>query len=268
MVRARVSSIWVLTSLLLVGAPSLSRAGDDEPASAPRARLSEQLTAELGVISKALETVSTKLADADAVRAARLRAAYRAVRAPVRPNASAEDRLVVARRRAATRLLATRDRDERALLAEERAHLESAAQRTVTAASRLPRIRLPEAIARPAVGPIVRSYGVVDHGPSGATLSRRGLDLAVATRAEVRAPAAGTVRYVGPMRGLETGMIIDHGEYFTVLAKLGDVVIATGAHVDARQVVGRAARERVYLEVRVKLGPGGIPIDPEPLLAR
>jgi hypothetical protein len=52
-----------------------------------------------------------------------------------------------------------------------------------------------------------------------------------------------------------------------VLGKLGPPTVATGAQVEVGARLGAAARTRVYLEVRVPVGPGGRPIDPEPLLA-
>jgi len=74
------------------------------------------------------------------------------------------------------------------------------------------------------------------------------------------------VRYAGPIRGLDQGVILDHGGYLTVIGKLGELALPVGAPIAAGDRIGRAARHRVYLEVRVKLGPGGLPIDPEPLL--
>jgi septal ring factor EnvC (AmiA/AmiB activator) len=75
------------------------------------------------------------------------------------------------------------------------------------------------------------------------------------------------VRYAGPIRGLDQGVILDHGGYLTVIAKLGEVALPVGAPIAAGDRIGRAARHRVYFELRIKLGPGGLPIDPEPLLA-
>jgi septal ring factor EnvC (AmiA/AmiB activator) len=106
------------------------------------------------------------------------------------------------------------------------------------------------------------------HERSKATLSRRGIDLEVDDHRPVTAPAAGTVRYAGPIRGLDQGVIIDHGTFVTVLAKLSDVALPIGTRLAAGDRIGRAARHRVYLEVRIKLGPGGMPLDPEPLLTK
>ena len=231
----------------------------------PRAALAAHLADEAAVIATTRTTVADKLRAADAVRVARLRAAYRLLRAPARAP-SAADRLAIARRRAAARVLIERDRDERTLLADELAALVGATERTITATAALPSVALPETIAWPAKGTIARRFGTIAHEKSKTTLARRGLDIEVEAKAAAKAPADGTIRYAGPIRGLDQGLVIDHGGYFTVVAKLGELAVATGAKVVAGDQIGRAARHRVYLEVRVKLGPGGLPIDPEPLL--
>ena len=232
-----------------------------------RAQLATQLADEAAVIDKTLATVGDKVREAEGVRAQRLRAAYRVLRAPLPHGASPADRMAAARRRAAARMLVDRDAHERALLVDESALLRAAAERTVTAAAKLPEIALPDRLVRPVRGSIARKFGTLVHERSKATLARRGLDFDVDLRATVSAPAAGTVRYAGPIRGLDNGIVLDHGDYFTVIAKLGELTVPLGAELQAGDRLGRAARERVYLELRVRIGPGGIPIDPEPLLA-
>ena len=263
--RASLLSIVLLVSAAAaepeVAEVSDARAGDN------RGRLASQLASELEVITTTLETVTTKLADADGVRVQRLRSAYRVLRSPLRRAASVEDRMAAARRRAGARLLVDRDAGERRLLADEASRLRSAHERTVVATTRLPTIALPIALERPARGTIARRFGTLEHERSKATLSRRGIDLEVDARAPVSAPADGTVRYAGPIRGLDDGVIIEHGDYVTVIAKLGAVAIPVGTQLRRGDRIGHAARQRVYLEVRVRIGAGGIPIDPEPLLA-
>lgn len=255
-------------SLLAIAVWTTSAGADEvEPTVDPRSQVAAQLTAELEVLDKTLVTVSTKLADADAVRVKRLRAAYRLLRAPLRSNATPADRWTAARRRAGARLLVDRDAAERGLLADELSRLRTAKERTVVATTALPTITLPTELARPVRGTIARRFGTLEHERSRAKLSRRGIDFEVESRATVVAPADGTVRYVGPIRGLDDGVIIDHGDYATVIAKLGDVAVPVGTAVRRGDHLGHAARHRVYLEVRVQIGAGGIPIDPEPLLA-
>lgn len=228
----------------------------------PRDALVHQLADETASIDRALATVTDKLTTADTARAHRLAAAYRLL------HVAGGDHMATARRRAAARLLVERDLGERRLLADEAAHLRGAATRTTADAARIAGLVLPEELGRPARGTIARRFGTLQHDRSKATLSRRGLDFEVEARAEVVALAAGTVRYAGPIRGLDAGVIIDHGSYLTIVAKLGEVAVPVGAPVSRGERLGRAARHRVYVEVRVKLGPGGLPIDPEPLFEK
>jgi septal ring factor EnvC (AmiA/AmiB activator) len=149
---------------------------------------------------------------------------------------------------------------------DERTRLRAAHDRVAGDAGHLAALALPTELARPAPGKIARHFGALEHERSHATLSRRGIDIEVEDRTPVTAPASGTVRYAGPIRGLDHGAIIDCGDYFAVVAKLGELALPVGAPIAVGDRLGRAARHRVYLEVRVKLGPGGLPIDPEPLL--
>ena len=225
--------------------------------------LAKQLTDESAAIDTALATVAEKLTLVDADRTKRLGAAYRTL------NASSKDPMVAARSRAAARMLVARDLEERQLLSGELSELRTAKQRVTTEVARVPQIELPEDLARPAKGTIARRFGVFVHDRSKAQLSRRGVDIEVeGPRTPVVAMADGTVRYAGPIRGLDKGIVIDHGSYFTVVAKLGDLAVPIGVPVKRGDAIGRTARHRAYVEVRVKIGPSGLPIDPEPLFAR
>jgi septal ring factor EnvC (AmiA/AmiB activator) len=243
-----------------------ARTGEAQPG--PRAALAEQLAAELQILDRTLVTIDDKLVLADATRLRRVRAAYRILRAPLPADASAGDRMASARRRAAARILLERDREERQLLAGELDQLHAARTQTLAAARLAPAVALPESLAMPARGTIARRFGTLVHERSKAVLSRRGIDLDVKPLAPVVAPEAGIVRYAGAIRGLDHGVVLDHGAYYTIVAKLAELAIPVGTRVERGDRIGRAARQRVYLEVRAKIGPGGLPIDPEPLLAR
>ena len=258
---------FVSVALLAFLATSAAAKPDADPTLAARSQLSDQLTAELQTIEQTLTTVGDKLSAADAARLRRIRAAYRILRAPLAANASETDRMASARRRAAARLLLERDTAERTLLVSESAQLATARTTKIAATSKLPTLVLPQTIARPAKGTISRKFGTYIHERSKATLSRRGLDFETERSAPAWAPADGVVRYAGPIRGLDHGVVLDHGDYLTIVAKLADVTLAVGTRVARGDRVGRAARYRVYLEVRAKVAPGGLPIDPEPLLA-
>jgi septal ring factor EnvC (AmiA/AmiB activator) len=229
-----------------------------------RVELAAQLAAQTDAIAKALVAVGDKLASADDARVRRLRAAVRVVQAS--PASGDADRMTIARCRAAAKLLLERAAAERALLADEAERLATARGRIAGAVEALPRLGLPTELARPVGGTIARHFGSFEHDRSHAQLSRRGLDFEVEDRAAVAAPGDGVVRYAGPIRGLDHGVILDHGDYYTVVAKLAELALPVGTHVSRGDRLGHAARHRVYLEVRVKLGPGGLPIDPEPLL--
>jgi murein hydrolase activator len=251
------------------------RTSDDAapgPAGAMRSALARQLSDEIASAERAIAAVADKLAAAAATRARRLAAAYRLLRdagsdADRGADSHAGDAtMATARIRAAAQLLVERDTGERDVLAAELAQLRAARDRIAGELAQVPSIALPGELARPAPGKIARRFGTLEHERSRATLSRRGIDLEVEERSHTTAPAAGTVRYAGPIRGLDHGVLLDHGSYVTVIAKLGEIALPVGTVLAAGDRLGRAARHRVYFEVRVKLGPGGHPVDPEPLL--
>jgi septal ring factor EnvC (AmiA/AmiB activator) len=229
----------------------------------PRDVIDRQLADESATIDSASTIVADKIATLDLERTKRLGAAYSALR----PVASS-DSMTLARRRAAARMLVGRDLEERRLLADELAELRTARTRVTNDVARAATLTPPADLARPAKGTIARKFGTLQHERSKAVLSRRGIDIDVEAKAQVLATADGIVRYVGPIRGLDKGVVIDHGAYLTVLAKLGEIRAPVGVAVKRGEIIGRAARQRVYVEVRIKIGSSGLPIDPEPLFAR
>ena len=254
---------WTATAATLLDAHAEPAAPD---APAPREALAAQLAEQGAVIATTHVTITDKIAALDKVRVARMRAAYRVLRAPLPSHATVGDRMAAARKRAGARMLIARDRDERVLLVDELALLAQANERTVTATAALPSIALPTQLGWPAVGTIARRFGTIEHERSKTRLARRGVDIEVEAKAPAKASAAGRVRYAGPIRGLDLGVIVDHGDYLTVVGKLGELAVAPGATVAQGDKLGRAARHRIYLEVRAKIGAGGLPIDPQPLL--
>lgn len=219
---------------------------------------------------RAEQQVDAKRKDAEATRAARVRAAYKLLRGAGSPlTVTPERRAAVARSRATARLLLARDQAEATQLADEAALLHAAVLRIAADRAAAGEVALPApgSLARPVSGEIARRFGTLEHERTKTTLSRRGLDFDVDEDAEVVAPADGSVRYAGPMRGLDYGIILDHGTTITILAKLDPIAFALGAHIPRGTVIGYAAKRRVYFEVRVPVGPGGTPVDPEPLIS-
>lgn len=266
---------------LLIATAALARADDgvaadgdpaptavaNAPLTAPaRAPIDVQLSAQLRAARRAHDQVTVKLAEREAIRAHRIRAAYKLLRGVGSPlGVAPEHRLAVARSQATARWLLARDRDEVDQLDDELGRLTTALgvlDEELAAVEAPPPIRL----TRPVPGPIARSFGTLAHAPSHATLTRRGLDFDAVHGESVRAPADGVVRYAGPIRGLDQGVILDHGGLWTVVAKLGSLEVQAGDSVARGRALGHPARRRVYLEVRLPLGPGGVPIDPAPML--
>jgi hypothetical protein len=145
------------------------------------------------------------LATADATRVARIRRGVRAVRAGVldRRRCRADGRRTPASRRGLLARAMPRAHRRR------KARLHAAGERVVAATSQLPTLSFPADLARPAHGSIARHFGLFGHERSKTTLSRRGIDFDVDEHQPAYAPADGTVRYAGPIRGLGHGVIID-----------------------------------------------------------
>jgi septal ring factor EnvC (AmiA/AmiB activator) len=101
---------------------------------------------------------------------------------------------------------------------------------------------------------------------SDAGVHARGLILAPAPQAEVRAPRAGRIVYAGPFRGYGEIVIIDHGAgWTTTLTNLGSRSVEVGDRVRPRQVVGRAGASEA--RVGVELRRNGKPFPIAPLVA-
>lgn len=242
---------------------NVARAPLTSPARAP---LDVQLSARQAAARRAHDQVAAKLTEREDILGRRVRAAYKLLRGFDSPLAVApEHRLAVARSRATARWLLARDRDEVDQLRDEADHLARALaglDDDLADVGPVPPITL----ARPVPGPIARSFGSLVHPGSQATLSRRGLDFDAVRTDTALAPADGVVRYAGPIRGLEHGVILDHGGLWTVVAKLGALSVAKGDNVTRGDALGHPAGRRVYFEVRVPTGPGGTPVDPVPLM--
>jgi len=169
--------------------------------------------------------------------------------------------------RGAARRLILRDLEERRILRVELAaahddvgRLQAAAERARYAAAQAPR---DGSFVRPVAGDVVASFGSYSDESTHLRLVRRGVELHAADR-EVVAAAGGQVRWVGPLRGLGTVVIVDHGQGLTsVTSGLADARVGAGDLVTAGEPIGRADKGRVGFEVR----RGGRPIDPFPLLA-
>lgn len=229
--------------------------------------MAESVAARRAAVEKTLGLLDTKWAERSAEVEQRVRALYklaRAGQAGLWLDPAQRTRRV--KWRAAARRILARDLRELDLLREELAvarRADAVFQRVELSATQ----PAPASLRRPVPGRIARGFGTYRHRASRATLSRRGVELRAGGGDEVRAVEAGTVRFAGSLRGLGQAVLIDHGGYTSVLGRLGRTRVAVGRSVAAGEVVGEAADTRVYLEIRLDVGPGGEPIDPAPLLA-
>jgi septal ring factor EnvC (AmiA/AmiB activator) len=257
------------SAALVLGALAIAGIARADEAPQLRSQVIAALDAQLEVVARTRATVQGKLDDTAGQRGRRARAAYRLLRTGEPTWIAGDERMATARRRAAARWLLARDQHEEALLADELAALTAAEARLTADRAAAEAAPLPSAgLDRPVRGAmtIARRFGPYVHDRSKATLTRRGLDLEVAEGAEVVPLADGIVTYAGPIRGLDHGLIVDHGGWLSVIAKLAPPSVAAGAKVTRGQTIGTPARRRVYLEIRVEVGPGGVPVDPERLL--
>ena len=232
-----------------------------------RATIIKNWEVQAEALDRTRATVQLKADAAIAQRAQRARTAALLLAHHVSNNSA--DAMDNARRRAAAKLVLARERAEVLLLTDERDQLVLASDVIGDGVATALTLAMPPTdLQWPADGSIARGFGTYVHTRSKATLSRRGIDLEVEEHAQAHAAAAGIVRYSGPMRGLDNGVILDHGTYFTVLAKLGKLTRTIGATLVAGDAVGRAASSRLYLEVRIKVGPEGTPVDPQTFLRK
>ena len=118
----------------------------------------------------------------------------------------------------------------------------------------------PIRLLAPVEGKLVQRYGAALAGGGEAS----GVTLAAGHSAQVAAPDAGLVQFVGPVKGWGTILILRlAGGYHLVLAGLDRTSVGVGQSVAAGAPVGwmtdgRNSPSELYLEVRER----GVPVDP------
>jgi septal ring factor EnvC (AmiA/AmiB activator) len=254
----------VVVLALAGGVAGASRAG----AGTSNRRLADTIDARIAAVEKTADLLDDKYADRSAETRQRVRALYKLTRSGwARLWFDADERRAALLRRAAARRILRRDFRELALLRKEIAAAVAAEERLQKERVQAPEVRLPPrgGLLPPVDGPMLTRFGSYRHRGSSARLTRRGVELRSSTGQEVRAPAAGEVRYSGAVRGLGNAVVIEHGDYYSVIGNLAALRVGLGAAVKPGDVLGKAAGRRIYVEIRLALGSGGQPIDPEPL---
>jgi murein hydrolase activator len=108
----------------------------------------------------------------------------------------------------------------------------------------------------PASGRLLSRHGPTT-GPSGTTVVRNGIEIAVSEGEPIRAVHGGTVLHAAPFAGFGMLVIVDHGrDAFTLYGHLAKAAVAEGARVQAGMVVGHAGRnpagvQALYFELRI-----------------
>jgi septal ring factor EnvC (AmiA/AmiB activator) len=88
-------------------------------------------------------------------------------------------------------------------------------------------------------GVITQGFGTYQHPElRSVTLVSNGVDISSVSGAQARSVFKGVVSAVLSIPGQEQAVLVNHGEYFTVYAKLSRVLVKKGDKVDTRQPLG------------------------------
>jgi septal ring factor EnvC (AmiA/AmiB activator) len=94
----------------------------------------------------------------------------------------------------------------------------------------------------PAAGVLVQGFGKRDHPTlKGVVLTNNGIDIATPHGAPVHPVFKGTVKGIFPIPGLDKVILVNHGEYFTVYARLATVNVKIGQVVEPKDIIGNVA---------------------------
>ena len=242
---------------------------------APRAAadpLAAERVQRLAAAERTIELVAARQKEQRARLAARVRRVYERERPGfARLWVEPGSRMAHLARRAAVGRLLRRDLRELAVLAAERDAAVAARDRARE------EIEAPDPAPPPAPGTLVRpirrariqaGFGPRRHRESGAGLSARGVELVARPGDDVVSVAGGSVLWTGRLAGGRTAVLVDHASFVSVLVGFAGVRVAPGQVVAAGQVLGEAAGGALHLEIRLRTGAFGHPIDPAPLLGR
>lgn len=183
----------------------------------------------------------------------------------VRREERAALRAVVAEREARHRLLREL-RTERVAYSKSIRDLEEASRRLETLIGDLVRAskapaqgkglaQLKGRLIWPVQGEVVGLFGRHKHPRFGTYVDRKGIEIKVAEREEIRAVAGGTVAYADRVSGYGMVVIVDHGDrYLSLYANATSVQVQPGRAVGAGEPLGEAvgteSDNRVYFELR------------------
>ena len=116
----------------------------------------------------------------------------------------------------------------------------------------------------PVPGEVTVAFGSEQTSEFGTSIARAGIELAATPGDSVYAVHGGDVAFAGPFEGLDTLIIIDHGDQaFSLYGYLGGLAVHTDVRVDERTLIGSTGlsptgSQAMYFELRVD----GRPVDP------
>lgn len=94
----------------------------------------------------------------------------------------------------------------------------------------------------PVAGNVSQTFGEHAHPTlKGVTTTNNGIDISTAPNAPVKPIFKGTVKAIFPIPGLDRVILVNHGEYFTVYARLATVNVKIGQSVDRNDILGEVA---------------------------
>jgi septal ring factor EnvC (AmiA/AmiB activator) len=100
-------------------------------------------------------------------------------------------------------------------------------------------------------------------------VENRGVDIQTGAGEPVRACFDGKVLTIANIAGMNTIVMIQHGDYFTVYAKLRGVSVREGQRVSAREVIGTVATDADGTsEVQFQVWHNSANLNPETWLGR
>ncbi|MCF8426257.1 MAG: peptidoglycan DD-metalloendopeptidase family protein [Bacteroidia bacterium] len=94
----------------------------------------------------------------------------------------------------------------------------------------------------PVAGSISQTFGEHPHPTlRGVVTTNNGIDIGTVANAQVKPVFKGTVKAIFPIPGLEKVVLVNHGEYFTVYARLATVNVKIGQEVEPKDILGTVA---------------------------
>ncbi len=142
---------------------------------------------------------------------------------------------------------------------QEASRAERAANRAMLAMAYSEFSKAKGSLPYPIQGKIVGRFGKAFDPESKLQIFKKGIEIAAASDAAVKAVYPGKIAYSGELQNYGRVVIVDHGDHFyTLCARLGSLKKNAGDEVRVGDSIGTSDGHPVYFEIRAK----NIPVDP------